>query len=439
MKNPTLPGALIALIVLGPFLGCANIVEGSKQTRIQRGEPERVASPPDYHVHVTDEQPFDDERPEPVVHTSTVRLKATKVTTTTIRTPRTEQQVELILPYSPFRETLEFLSSPIYLLWAIPTWSWDQWFAMANPALNSETMWKGSHVERITSSSPVEPDVEILSRTDRIAARIKLQLDDLPPLHVSIAAEGSGTEVELVDLLTAPLIRNPMTLRASIRMEGKGEPSISTLGIESELGTRLFRAQRSLLDPSSGRHPPSELAAAVLRLADLGLEKRSSNLRLSSSLIFGTQTMDQALAAEHIGRAERQKNAGLWVTAQENISAARALDARVQPDWDQLEADVLEKRALGSLGAGAYDLARAGLLEAATVDPTRQQRLAPFITMSIEASDRAAERQATQESRKAFLAIERDRADADAALARSSAARLAAAAVGLAPETARAD
>jgi len=304
-------------------------------------------------------------------------------------------------------------------------------------------MWKGSHVERITESYPADPDaeVDVESRTDRIGMPIEIQLDALPPLRISIAGQGADTRVAMTELLTAPLLGPPTTLVASMYIEGQGEPLISTLPIQPELGERLQRAQGFLLDPSSGRHTPAELAAAVLRLSELGFGKRASSLRSSASLIFGTETMDRKIASEYIRMAQNQKNSGSWVAALENIGAARALDTTVQPDWDQLEADVREKRALESLGAGNYDLARAGLLRATTVDPTRQQRLAPFITMSIEASDRATERQDTKKSRDAFLAIERERADAEAALARSNAARLAPAtsAVGMAPRASQTD
>jgi len=441
LKKLTFLSAVLVLTGLGQLLGCANVIEGSAQKRIQLGPVERTVSPPDYGLHLTDDGTFEGEDRTPVLVRATVQIRVTSTTTTTTRTPRTEERVQLILPYSPFREALEFLSSPVYLLWAIPTWSWDQWFAMLNPALNSESMWKGSRVEQVTDVDPIAALVDVESRTERVGAPVEIQLDTLPTLHIPVAAVGEDTEVDVVDLLTAYVFAPPTTLRARMSMEGQDETVMSTLGIEPGLGQRLFRAQRYLLDPSSGRHTPTEIAAAVLRLSELGFEKRSSSLWLSASLIFGTETMSRKTASQHISIAESQKIDGDWATALENIGAARALDRRVQGDWDQLEADVLEKSALESLGAGEYDRARSGLLKAAALDPTRQPRLAPFVTMSIEASDRARERHDTQWSREAFLAIERDRADAEAALAGSNAARLpaATAAVGMGPSGNRAD
>lgn len=429
MKNLTIPAQCVVLIVSGHILGCANFVDGSAETRIQRGRSERIVSPPDYQLHLTEEQVIAAGGPDLAAKDPAVRLRAMAVTTLTTRTPRTEEQVQSVLPYSPLREMVEFLSSPFYLFWAVPTSSWDQFFAMSNPALNSESMWKGSHVERVMDSHPIAPTVEVEDRVDRLAMPIEIQLDALPALRVATTLEGDDTRVAMADLLTGPLLEAPTTLLARMRIEGQGEPALATQPVQPDLGTRLKRAQRFLLDPFSGDHPPAELAAAVLRLSELGFEERSSLLRRDSGQIFGTQTMDREIASEYMRIARNQKNVAIWPIALENIAAARALDDSVQPEWDQLEADVFEKQALESLGAGHYDLARAGLLKAATVDPARQQRLAPYITMSIEASDRATERQATQLSRDARLAIERDRADAELAIARSTAARRAQAAL----------
>jgi hypothetical protein len=423
LTRSTLPISLMAAIVFAPILGCVNIVDGSGQTRIRSGDPERITSPPGYHLDMTDDERFDTENRDLILVRSSVLLRATKVESTTTRTPRTEETVQRVLPYSPGREALEFVSLPFALLWAIAGSNWGHWFAMLNPALNSEAMWKGSHVERITESSPVEPLVDLESQTHRIGIPIEIQFDDLPPHRVVVSAQGADTRVEVLDLVTAPLLRAPTSLRAIMRIEGRGEPSISTLPIQDALGDKIHRAQRFLHDPSSGRYTPTELAAAVLRLSELGFAERASSLRRKSALIFGTEMMAREIAAEHILIARNQRNAGSFTVALENIGAARALDERVRPDWDLLEADVLEKRALEALGAGEYDQARTGLLRATTVDPGRQLRLAPFVTISIEASDRAKERRDARQSREAFLAIERERADAEAALARSDAAR----------------
>jgi hypothetical protein len=428
-------------VVLGQILGCANTVDESMNTRIRLGDAERIVSPSDYQIQLREYGSSDTKGSEQILGEPVVEIQATKTTTLTTRTPRTEEDFQSILPYSPFREMLEFLTTPMYLLWAIPTWNWDQWFAMANPALNSESMWKGSHVEQVTDSRAADPLVEVKKQTDRIATPIDVQLDDLTPVRVLIVGDGEGTQVDVVDLLTAPVFVAPTTLLASMTIEGRSETSTSTLGIQPALGGRLLHARRYLLDPSSGRHSPAELGGAVLRLSELGFRRRSSSLRSSASLIFGTQTMDRAIASEYIDIASNQKREEHWPAALENIGAARALDKRANEGWDHLEADVFEKQALGFLGAGDYDLARSGLLRATTIDSTRQQRLAPFVTMSIEASDRATDRHAAQKSRDAFLAIERERADAEAAVARSNAARLAprGAAIGGAPTAARRD
>ncbi|MBJ18206.1 MAG: hypothetical protein GY910_04890 [bacterium] len=425
MKNLISPAALVALFVFHQLIGCANVLEGSMEKRIRLGDPDRVTGAPEYEIQWLEEQVSGDENSDRILEEATLKLRVMRTEITTTRTPRTEESIQLILPFSPFRESLEFVSSPITLLWALFTFNGNHWFAMINPALNSEAMWKNRHVERIAGSHPIESHVEVETRTDRIGTHLDLQLDTLPPLRVSTAAEGAETEVVLLDLLTAPLFDPPATLTASLLVEGRDEATASTRTIDPGLGKGILQAQRFLLDPSSGRHTPSELAVAVLRLSELGFVKRSASLRSKASLIFGSETVDREIASETIRIARNLKNAGSWAMALEKIEAARALDGSIQREWDQLEADVLEKRALEALGAGRYDRARAGLLRATTIDPGRQERLAAYITMSIEASDRATERRATQASREAFLAIERERADTEAELARSNAARLA--------------